>query len=140
MTEAFNVIMRWLHISSMMLLLGGVLFARLAVSPVLATLSPEMRAQVGDAIAARFRSWMYTAIAVLLLTGLYNLFLNISGKPPLYHMLIGLKLLLALHVFAVGFLIVQPRNPKRVRLMTGLVVSGLVILLLSAWLRQLHLN
>ena len=38
MTDALNVTMRWLHISSMMLLLGGVLFARLAVSPVLATL------------------------------------------------------------------------------------------------------
>jgi len=140
MTEVFNVAMRWLHISSMMVLLGGILFARFVVEPSLAPLAADTRSQVGEAMAARFRSLMYYAIGILLLTGLYNLFLNISGKPPLYHALLGVKLLAALHVFAVGFLIVQPRNPKRTRLMTGVVISGLIILAVSAWLRQIHLN
>ena len=36
-------------------------------------------------------------------------------------MLLGIKLLLVLHVFAVAILIVQPKNPRRVRMMTGLV-------------------
>jgi hypothetical protein len=40
----------------------------------------------------------------------------------------------------VGFLIVQPKNPKRTRLMTGVVISGLIILAVSAWLRQIHLH
>ena len=140
MTEAFNVAMRWLHISSMMVLLGGILFARFVVEPSIAALPSDTRLQLGEAMAARFRSLMYYAIGLLLLTGLYNLFLNISGKPPLYHALLGVKLLAALHVFAVGFLIVQPKNPKRTRLMTGVVISGLIILAVSAVLRQIHLN
>jgi len=40
----------------------------------------------------------------------------------------------------VGILIVRPKNPKRTRQMTGLVISGLVIIAISAVLRQLHLN
>ena len=50
------------------------------------------------------------------------------------------KLLLVLHVFAVGLLIVKPKNPKRSRQMTGIVISCLVIIAISAILRQLHLN
>ena len=140
MTEVLNVTVRWLHISSMMILLGGILFARFVVEPSIASLPSETRNQLGEALATRFRSLMYVAIGILLLTGVYNLVLNISGKPPLYHALLGVKLLAALHVFAVGFLIVQPRNPKRTRLMTGVVISGLIILAVSAWLRQIHLN
>jgi hypothetical protein len=50
-------------------------------------------------------------------------------------MVLGVKLLLALHVFAVSILIVQPKNPRRVRMMTGAVISGLIILALAAWLK-----
>jgi hypothetical protein len=47
---------------------------------------------------------------------------------------------LVLHVFAVSLLIVKPKNPKRARQMTGLVISGVIILAISAVLRQLHLH
>ena len=56
MTEAFNVAMRWLHISSMMVLLGGILFARFVVEPSIAALPSDTRLQLGEAMAARFRS------------------------------------------------------------------------------------
>jgi hypothetical protein len=62
------------------------------------------------------------------------------GRGPLYQALLGIKLLLVLHVFAVGFLIVKPKNPKRARMMTGIVISGLTIIAMSAVLRQLHLQ
>jgi len=45
-----------------------------------------------------------------------------------------------LHVFAVGFLIVKPKNPKRARQMTGIAISGVIIIAISAVLRQLHLH
>jgi hypothetical protein len=58
------------------------------------------------------------------------------GHTKLYHAVFGIKLLLALHVFAVSILIVQPNNPRRTRMATGTMISGLVILLISAWLRR----
>jgi hypothetical protein len=35
---------------------------------------------------------------------------------------------------------VKPKNAKRARQMTGLLISGLIIIAISAVLRQLHLN
>jgi hypothetical protein len=54
-----------------------------------------------------------------------------------YHIVLGIKLVLVAHVFAVALLIVQPKNPRRVRLMTGAFLSGLAIILISAYLRRI---
>jgi uncharacterized membrane protein len=139
MTDALNVIMRWLHISSVVVLVGGVLYARLVLAPALAALPAPEQDTLGDALAARYRSLLYLAMLFLLGTGIYNLFLNL-GRGALYQSLLGIKLLLVLHVFAVGILIVKPKNARRARQMTGLAISGLIILAISAVLRQLHLN
>jgi uncharacterized membrane protein len=138
MTEALNVIMRWLHITSVVVLLGGVFYARLVVAPAVQSLPAAQQDSLGDAMALRFRSLLYGAVFFLLATGIYNFFMNL-GRGPLYEALLGVKMLLVLHVMAVSFLIVKPANAKRTRQMTGIVISGLVIVAISAILRQLHL-
>jgi uncharacterized membrane protein len=139
MTDVLSVIMRWLHITSAVVVVGGVLYARLVIAPALATLPAQDQETLGGAMAARYRSLLYLAMVFLAGTGLYNVVMNL-GRGPLYQSLLAIKLLLVLHVFAVGLLIVKPKNPKRSRQMTGLLISGLVILAISAVLRQLHLN
>jgi uncharacterized membrane protein len=139
MTDVLSVIMRWLHITSAVVVVGGVLYARFVIAPALATLAAQEQDNLGAAMAARYRSLLYLAVVLLAGTGLYNTIMNM-GRGPLYQSLLGIKLLLVLHVFAVGLLIVKPKNPKRSRQMTGLVISGLVIIAISAVLRQLHLN
>jgi uncharacterized membrane protein len=139
MTDALNVIMRWLHITSVVVLIGGVLYARLVIAPVLRSLPAPEQDTLGDAVAARYSSLLYLAMLLLTGTGIYNMVMNL-GRGPLYQSLLGIKLLLVLHVFAVGLLIVKPKNPKRARLMTGVVISGITIIAISAVLRQLHLN
>ena len=62
------------------------------------------------------------------------------GRGPLYQALLGTKLLLVLHVFVVGLLMVKPKNPKRARQITGIAISGVIIIAMSAVLRQLHLH
>ncbi len=136
MSDALFVVVRWLHIASMATLIGGILFARLVMAPSLAAVSEEARLSLSEAWAARYRPFVYAAIAGLVLSGTFNL-LTTPGHRPFYHMLLGVKLLLALHVFAVAILIVQPNNPRRTRMMTGTVISGLLILLISAWLRRI---
>jgi uncharacterized membrane protein len=139
MTDVLSAIMRWLHITSAVVVVGGVLYARFVIAPALATLTAQDQETLAAAMAARYRSLLYLAMVFLAGTGLYNTIMNM-GRGPLYQSLLGIKLLLVLHVFAVGLLIVKPKNPKRSRQMTGLVISGLVILAISAVLRQLHLN
>ena len=59
--------------------------------------------------------------------------------PKEYHMLFGIKFLLFLHIAAVSILLVKPNTTpeKRARMLTGLVVSGLSVILVSAALRAL---
>ncbi|MBZ5624248.1 MAG: hypothetical protein LAQ69_36955 [Acidobacteriia bacterium] len=134
MTDALLVTMRWIHIASMATLIGGILYGRLVMAPAIATLAPDARESLGDTVAALFRPLVYIAITGLVVSGTFNL-LTTTGHRPIYHMLFGVKMLLALHVFAVSILIVQPKNPRRVRMMTGTMISGLIILAIAAWLR-----
>lgn len=110
--------MRWLHIASVVVLLGGVFYAR---------------AVVGD-MAKSFKPLAYGAIGGILISGLYN-FLSKTHYPPHYHAWFGIKVLLALHVFAATLLY---REGKR-RSLTGIVISGAMILLISAYLRWISL-
>ena len=54
---------------------------------------------------------------------------------PQCHALFGLKILLVLHVFSVAILAAAPRNPRRARQLFGAAVSGLTIVLISAYLK-----
>ncbi|MDQ6664041.1 MAG: hypothetical protein M3Z23_06580 [Acidobacteriota bacterium] len=139
MPDILNVLSRWVHISSAIALLGGILYARLVAVPAMRVLGTEAQEKFSESLASRYRPMLYVAICGLLVSGVYNL-LNKRGATPVYHAIIGVKMLLALHVFAVGFLMVQPANPKRARQMTGLLASGFAIVLLSALLRYISLS
>lgn len=125
------VIMRWLHISSMAALMGVMIYGRVVERIAKASGDP-----LSGKAATHFRPTVLFAVAGLIVSGLYNLLTN-PGHTPRYHMLFGIKILLALHVFAMAFLVTQPVNPKRERLMTGAAISGLIILGISAYLRRI---
>jgi uncharacterized membrane protein len=127
--DPVSLLSRAIHILSAISLLGGVIYARFAVYP-----------DLSEQQAARSRPLILGSVIGLLATGLYNLITKTS-IPPGYHMIFGIKMLLALHIFAVGFLLTKPGvDPaKRARWMTGIVGSGVVIVLLSAYLRSISL-
>ena len=51
---------------------------------------------------------------------------------------LGIKLLLALHVFAAGFLATRPGNPRRARIMAGAGLSGLIVILIADYLKTIY--
>ena len=136
--DALTIFMRFLHIISAITLVGGALTWRYAAIPAMAPLADETRSKLGDAIAAAWRPFVLSAIAGILISGVFN-FLRKTGLTPAYHAVFGIKMLLALHVFAVLFIATGARNPKRARQLTGVAVSGVVIVILSAVLRWLTL-
>jgi hypothetical protein len=73
----------------------------------------------------------------LIVSGVYKL-LSTPGHRPFYQMLFGIKMLLVMHVFAAAILIANPKHPRRTRLMTGVVISGLTIIGISAWLSRTY--
>ena len=108
---------RWLHLASVIVLLGGIFYARMVV---------------GD-LAAGFKPVAYAAIGGILVSGLY-IFLSKGPLPADYQMWFGIKMLLALHVFAVVLLY---RGKKR--MLTGAVISGGLIVAIAGYLRWMTL-
>ena len=134
--DALFVIMRWLHLSSFVTLIGGILYGRFVMAPALGALSPDTAEKLANDAARRYRPWVLAAVAGLIVSGTYNLLTN-PGHTVKYHILLGVKLLLVLHVFAVAFLITLPDNPRRARQMTGMIISGLIVLAISSYLRRI---
>jgi hypothetical protein len=131
-----GVCMRWTHIASMTALLGSFIYARFVMIPSLAVLTDPGRADLEKRVRGRFRPLAYLLIVTTLGSGLYN-YLNKPPVPAIYHMLIGMKFLLVLHIFAVTLLYTARgvNEAKQKRWLGGMVISGLVILALSAGLR-----
>ena len=117
MDAVLSVSMRWLHFASIAVLLGGVFYARF---------------MVGD-LAKAFKPVAYAAIGTILISGTYNL-LSKQHTPPHYHMWFGIKILLVLHIFAATILY---RGKQRA--LTGIVISGAIVIAISGWLRWLSL-
>jgi len=122
-SDIVGILSRWVHVTSAIILLGGVIFAR-----------SVRHAQ----LFKEYRALATTAIVALFLSGLYNL-LTKANTPKPYHMIFGIKFLLALHVFGVGLMSTRANveETTRQRWLTGVALSGLVVTLLSAYLRWL---
>ena len=129
--SVLNVTMRWLHISSMTVLVGGLLFLWIGFD--------EGDGQVSARAAGAYRPLFLLAAALVLISGIYNFLhkMQTTVLMPTYHAVIGIKLLLVLHVLAAGFLATRASNPKRRRQAAGAAITGFVILALSAVLRSL---
>lgn len=131
MDEFLRVLMRWVHIGSTASLVGGVLYGAVVLWP---SLPPEARAECAGRAAARFRTIALAAILGLIVSGIYNI-LIMPGHSPRYHMWLGIKLLLALHVFAVALMLAANKARRPARAMTGAAISGFVIIAIAAYLR-----
>src|ERR1700681_2072811 len=60
------VCMRWIHITSVVTLIGGFIYARFALTPALESVAEPLRGQVGEKAVASFRSILYTVLATAL--------------------------------------------------------------------------
>lgn len=134
-----GVFMRWLHITSAITIVGGFIYARFVVAPALAGATDST--PVLNRMLTALRPILYTAIVTILISGLYN-YLTKPSYPPHYHMVIGIKFLFVLHVFATSVLYTMPGavEAKRLRRLNWLIISGLIIVLISADLRWLTLS
>jgi uncharacterized membrane protein len=136
MPELLNVLMRWLHIASVAVLVGGLTYGGFVLAPIAPALASETGEELGRRAAARFRPLVLSSICALVVSGLYNIFAN-PGHSLRYHILLGIKLLLVAHVFAVAMVVVTKDTPRRGRLMVSTAISGFLIVAISAYLRRI---
>ena len=139
-----RLVSRVLHVLSAIILVGGLFYIRTVLAPA-----------GSDACFAGRRAvwarWVGIATSLLLLTGLYNL-ITIIGQakevgtklPPTYHMLIGIKFLLALLVmFVAAILAGKTEAADRFRASMGkwlniAWLASMAIVVIAAMLRTLH--
>jgi uncharacterized membrane protein len=132
---------RWIHIASIVTLIGGFIYARFVLAPGLASVPTPERESVGSSVVNSFRPLLFAVLITALGSGIYN-YATKASYPPGYHMWIGIKLLLVLHIAASAILyaVRESDQAKRNRTALSIAISGLVVIAISGYLRYLSLR
>jgi len=103
-----QILSRWAHVGTAIVLVGGTAFFRLIVVPSL----PENSADLIGRIRDRWKKVVHGGILLFLVSGLYNYVTMIPQHKgdSLYHALVGTKMLLAFYVFFLASVLVG-RSP-----------------------------
>lgn len=111
--EYLDVISRWVHIGTAIVIVGGSVFKRFVLIPSAADLTEDTRDSMKGRVASRWKMFVHIGILLFILSGGYNYFkaMQTHKGMPLYHALIGTKILLALVVFFLLSVLVG-RSPK----------------------------
>lgn len=120
-----GVAMRWVHITSVILLVGSAYYVR----------------RTRSTFAPSFRTTVYWGVGAAFVSGLYN-FLTKASYPPHYHMWFGIKFLLGLHVLAALVLCAQrdSASDKLERSLRIALFSATAVILISNYLRWISLS
>lgn len=133
------IVSRWFHLGAVIVAIGGTVFLRLVMQPMAGKIlgGPQHDA-LRDALNPKWARVLQVCIAIILLTGFYNAYsmLAVHKGQPMYHSLLGLKILLALTLFFVA-LAVTGRNPAFERLrrnraiwmLFNIVLAGVIVAL-----------
>lgn len=141
------VVMRYIHIVSAVVAVGGMAFILFCVSPASRLLEENLRQSFLTLMHQRFLKVLWIAIAGLVISGAYAwLTLNDAYNQirPWGQALIGSKVLIAIIIFvivwlrSIGVVGKTPKGVKRV-LMINIHLAAIVILL-GAILRMLRMS
>ncbi|REJ84427.1 MAG: hypothetical protein DWQ34_19855 [Planctomycetota bacterium] len=135
-----DLISRWIHVGAAIVLLGGSIFMRFVLMPSAAALTESEHEKLRERILLRWKKLVMAGITLLLLTGFYN---YLAGDPPSprYHMLMGIKILLALAVFFLASAItgrssaLQPIRQNRAWWLTVLIALASVVVAIAGYLK-----
>jgi len=136
-------ILQWVHLTAVVLGVGGMAFLLIVLTPGLGDLQPEQRQRLAKLVMNRFRWVLWSAMAVLLLSGLYNIreyYWEVAwGKS---WELLTVKIVLAGVVFAIALAVTLPFKLfdwVRARRQTWLAIAvglAVVVIFISAYLRR----
>ncbi len=106
--EAVDILSRWTHIGTAVVIIGGSVFLRFVIYPVVSKLPEDQHLALRSAIISRWKMFVHVGIVLFLVSGFYN---YLKGRPDregqtIYHMLMGTKMLLAFGLFFLSSLLV----------------------------------
>ncbi|TWU51388.1 hypothetical protein [Rubripirellula reticaptiva] len=136
-----DVLSRIVHVSTAIALVGGSVFTLLVLLPSAGELDEAPHKQLAAAVAGRWKKFVHGGVALFILSGLYNFVraIPLHKGDGTYHMLIGIKMLLALVVFFLAAALVG-RSEKlatfrtnRKKWLTVLVILAAIIVAVSGY-------
>lgn len=107
-------VFRWLHIAAVAVAIGGSFALRYVVLPAVNEEEESRRAPMHQRMRRRLSVLVPVAIGCILVSGLVNLVRALTVPPaptPVYHMVFGVKMILAFSLFAFATMLVLPSNP-----------------------------
>jgi uncharacterized membrane protein len=138
-----STFLQWVHVTAAVIGVGGMAFLLLILMPSLGALPAEQRDLLAKQVMKRFRWMIWSAILVLLLSGLYTVRLHYWdvawGRA---WALLTVKIVLALFVFVIVLALTLPfklfeRVRARRRLWLSIAVGlAVVVILIAAYLRR----
>ena len=148
-----KALMQWIHVGSVVLMIGGFFFFRVVLLPI-ANRSSDPAALISSALR-RFGGIVWTALLTVLISGLYNFITFFrtaragSAVNPLtldyslYIFVLGIKLFIVFLIFTLAIFLTFPypvfnvyqKRPAPWLNLT--VIFGLIVIFLSAYLRRL---
>lgn len=150
-------ILRLLHILAAITIVGGSVFMRFALLPAVSSLADEQRRTLHEAVRARWSRLIQLSILFLLVSGLINYVMLVRAAKtwsaewnetymPAYHMLFGIKFLLALAIFALAS-ILTGRSPGTQKLRDNArfwinvnLALALAVVMISGVMRLTHVG
>lgn len=144
-----DVVMQWVHVSSVAVAVGGIFALRFVVCPAAKLAFPDdeaARDRLARAIVSKFKLVVHGAIGLLIVSGGYLLWdsWGLLRSSPAYRHAIEMKILLALGIFFIAIMLTvsksEPNYFQRNRDCWLAVNFGLalIVIALAAFLRHMH--
>lgn len=141
--EAVDILSRWTHIGTAVVIIGGSVFLRFVIYPVVSKLPEDQHLALRSAIISRWKMFVHIGIVLFLVSGFYNYFQAMPKHKgqPIYHALIGTKMLLAFGLFFLSSLLVGRSGlAEKVRTrmaywQTVGIVLGVIIIGISGYVK-----
>ncbi len=135
---------RFIHILSVILFLGGVVYAAQVLVPTLNSLPEELRMRTAAGVQQTYRRTLYLLLILIVGSGLYNFFSYAGPRHgQTYQIWFGIKMLFVAHILSSAILWatspygdVSVAGKSKHRLMS-IAISGTIVVLISAYLRSL---
>ena len=155
--ELLPVLMQWLHVGSVVLMIGGFFFLRVVLLPAAKVLPDSQKAQIIDAAFRRFRVIVWISLVTILVSGVYNFiaFLISTGNQTvtdpilapdysMYIVVLGAKFLIVTLIFILGialtfpYPVYAPIQKRPAPWLNVTLILGLIVIFLSTLLRRMY--
>lgn len=123
---------RWIHVASIVIMVGGAFFIRFVLLPTAATLPDEPHRLLRAGVMKRWYIVLRACMVLILASGVFNFVavtrpLHAGGDRGTYDLLVGIKVGLALAIFGIAEALVRkdPTKWLTVNLLIAMVVIAI---------------